>query len=141
MQYFIASSTFLVIIELSFKAGLDQAQVWNQDHLGFPINARPTSAIGTLEKVEIAEVLNQIVQRACDFEKPTTATTTTTTTAYRKVKAEVKAKDEFAFEKEVDKVLTQPVVVEAAYPNLVSIINQTNLLAICNQNGYEWSSN
>ena len=115
--------------------------MWNQDHLGFPINARPTSAIGTLEKVEIAEVLNQIVQRACDFEKPTTATTTTTTTAYRKVKAEVKAKDEIAFEKEVDKVLTQPVVVEAAYPNLVSIINQTNLLAQCNQNGYEWSSN
>ena len=122
--------------------------MWNQDHLGFPINARPTSAIGTLEKVEIAEVLNQIVQRACDFEKPkakmtapTTATTTTTTTAYRKVKAEVKAKDEIAFEKEVDKVLTQPVVVEAAYPNLVSIINQTNLLAICSQNGYEWSSN
>ena len=122
--------------------------MWNQDHLGFPINARPTSAIGTLEKVDIAEVLNQIVQRACDFEKPkakmtapTTATTTTTTTAYRKGKAEVKAKDEIAFEKEVDKVLTQPVVVEAAYPNLVSIIKQTNLLAICSQNGYEWSSN
>ena len=72
---------------------------------------------------------------------PTTTTTTTTTTAYRKVKAEVKAKDEIAFEKEVDKVLAQPVVVEAAYPNLVSIINQTNLLAICSQNGYEWSSN
>ena len=122
--------------------------MWNQDHLGFPINARPTSAIGTLEKVEIAEVLNQIVQRACDFEKPkakmtapTTATTTTTTTAYRKVKAEVKAKDEIAFEKEVDKALAQPVVVEAAYPNLVSIINQANLLAICSQNGYERSSN
>ena len=101
-----------------------------------------------MEKVEIAEVLNKMVKRACDFEKPkvkmtapTTATTTTTTTAYRKVKAEVKAKDEIAFEKEVDKALAQPVVVEAAYPNLVSIINQTNLLAICSQNGYEWSSN
>ena len=118
------------------------------DHFGFPINARPFSAIGTLEKIDIAEVLNQMIRRACDFEKPkvkmtapTTATTTTTTTAYRKVKAEVKAKDEIAFEKEVDKVLAQPVVVEAAYPNLVSIINQTNLLAICSQNGYEWSSN
>ena len=122
------------------------------DHFGFPINARPFSAIGTLEKIDIADVLNQMIRRACDFEKPkvkvsiptaatTTTATTTTTTAYRKVKAEVKAKDEIAFEKEVDKVLAQPVVVEAAYPNLVSIINQTNLLAICSQNGYEWSSN
>ena len=133
MQYFIASSTFLVIIELSFKAGLDQAQVWNQDHLGFPINARPTSAIGTLEKVEIAEVLNQIVQRACDFEKPkakstpptitTTTTTTTTTAAYRKAKVEVEAEAKDEAEKEVDRVLVQPVVVEAAYPNLVSNSN------------------
>ena len=120
------------------------------DHFGFPINARPFSAIGTLEKIDIADVLNQMIRRACDFEKPkvkvsippaATTTTTTTTTAYRKVKAEVKAKDEIAFEKEVDKALAQPVVVEAAYPNLVSIINQTNLLAICSQNGYEWSSN
>ena len=122
------------------------------DHFGFPINARPFSAIGTLEKIDIADVLNQMIRRACDFEKPkvkvsiptaatTTTATTTTTTAYRKVKAEVKAKDEIAFEKEVDKVLTQPVVVEAAYPNLVSIINQANLLAICSQNGYERSSN
>ena len=124
------------------------------DHFGFPINARPFSAIGTLEKIDIADVLNQMIRRACDFEKPkvkvsiptaatttTATTTTTTTTAYRKVKAEVKAKDEIAFEKEVDKALAQPVVVEAAYPNLVSIINQTNLLAICSQNGYERSSN
>ena len=122
------------------------------DHFGFPINARPFAAIGTLEKIDIADVLNQMIRRACDFEKPkvkvsiptaatTTTATTTTTTAYRKVKAEVKAKDEIAFEKEVDKALAQPVVVEAAYPNLVSIINQTNLLAICSQNGYEWSSN
>ena len=131
MQYFIASSIFLVIIELSFKAGLDQAQVWNQDHLGFPINARPTSAIGTLEKVEIAEVLNQIVQRACDFEKPKakstpptiTTTTTTTTAAYRKAKVEVEAEAKDEAEKEVDRVLVQPVVVEAAYPNLVSNSN------------------
>ena len=52
------------------------------------------SAIGTLEKIEIAEVLNEIVKRACLFEKPkatpppTTTTTTTATTAYRKAKAE-----------------------------------------------------
>ena len=120
------------------------------DHFGFPINARPFSAIGTLEKIDIAEVLNQMIRRACDFEKPkvkvsrptaATTTTVTTTTAYRKVKPEVKANDETVIEKEVDQVLVQPVVVEAAYPNLVSIINQTNLLAICSQNGYERSSN
>jgi len=122
--------------------------VWNQDHFGFPINARPYSAIGTIEKVEIAEVLNEMVRRACLFEKPkntmptttttTTTTTTSTTTAYRSKKSQAKANDE-VFEKEVDQVLVQPV--QAAYPNLVSIINQTNLLAICSQNGYEWSSN
>ena len=82
-----------------------------------------------MEKIDIAEVLNQIVKKACDFEKPkakvstptaattTTATTTTTTTAYRrKGKAEVTA--EAATEMEMDQVLVQPV--EAAYPNLVS---------------------
>ena len=57
----------------------------------------------------------------------TTTTTTSTTTAYRSKKSQAKANDE-VFEKEVDQVLVQPV--QAAYPNLVSIINQTNLLAI-----------
>ena len=87
-------------------------------------------------------MLNQIVQRACDFEKPKakstpptiTTTTTTTTTAYRsskKSQAKAKANDEAFIEKEVDQVLLEPVVSEAAYPNLVSINNQTNLLKIC----------
>ena len=107
--------------------------MWNQDHFGFPINARPYSAIGTIEKVEIAEVLNEMVRRACLFEKPkntmpTTTTTTSTTTAYRSKKSQAKANDEVFIEKEVDQVLVQPV--QAAYPNLVSIIIQTNLLAI-----------
>ena len=84
------------------------------------------SAIGTLEKIEIAEVLNEIVKRACLFENPkatpppTTTTTTTATTAYRKAKVEVEAEAKDEAEKEVDRVLVQPVVVEAAYPNLVS---------------------
>ena len=92
------------------------------------------SAIGTLEKIEIAEVLNEIVKRACLFENPKATppptTTTTATTAYRKAKVEAKAKDEVeakvkdevkAFKtEEVDRVLVQPVVAEAAYPNLVS---------------------
>ena len=83
-----------------------------------------------MEKVEIAEVLNKMVKRACDFEKPkvkmtaptTTTTTTTTTTAYRKTMAEATttAKEGAASEKEVDRVLVEPVVTEAAYPNLVS---------------------
>ena len=82
-----------------------------------------------MEKIEIAEVLNEMMKRACDFEKPkvtmtaSTATTTATTTAYRKPMVEVKAKDET--EKELDQVMAEPVVIEAAYPNFVSI-NKTD---------------
>ena len=85
-----------------------------------------------MEKIDIAEVINQMVRRACLFEKPkntlsttatATTTTTTTTTAYRsKVKNQGKANDEVFIEKDVDQVLAQPVVVKEAYPNLVSII-------------------
>ena len=64
-----------------------------------------------------------MVKRACLFEgpktTPTTTTTTTTTTAYRKTMAEATTAKEGA-EKEVDRVLAEPVVTEAAYPNLVS---------------------
>ena len=87
-----------------------------------------------MEKIDIAEVINQMVRRACLFEKPkntrsttatatATTTITTTTTAYRsKVKNQGKANDEVFIEKGVDQVLAQPVVVKEAYPNLVSII-------------------
>ena len=98
--------------------------------------------MGTIEKIDIAEVLNQIVKKACDFEKPkakvstptaaTTTTATTTTTAYRKTMAEVTVKDEAAIEKGVDRdqVLAQPVVVaEAAYPNLVSIFSKNEFIS------------
>ena len=65
-----------------------------------------------------------MVKRACLFEGPKTTpttTTTTTTTAYRKTMAEATtAKEGAASEKEVDRVLAEPVVTEAAYPNLVS---------------------
>ena len=120
--------------------------MWNQDHFGFPINARPYSAIGTIEKVEIAEVLNEIVKKACLFEKPKVATpstsTTTTTTAYRKGKAEAAAttaNEVAATEKEVDHVLVEPVVAEAAYPNLVSN-NKMNSPAIFTWNGWKFIS-
>ena len=84
-----------------------------------------------MEKIEIAEVLNEMMKRACDFEKPkvtmtasTSTTTAATTTAYRKpMVVEEKAKDET--EKELDQVMAEPVVIEAAYPNLVSI-NKTD---------------
>ena len=92
-----------------------------------------------MEKIDIAEVLNQIVKKACDFEKPkakvstptaaTTTTATTTTTAYRKTMAEVTVKDEAAIEKDVDRVLMQPVVAEAAYPNLVSIFSKNEFIS------------
>ena len=91
-----------------------------------------------MEKIDIAEVLNQIVKKACDFEKPkakvstptaATTTTTTTTTAYRKTMAEVTVKDEAAIEKDVDRVLLQPVVAEAAYPNLVSIFSKNEFIS------------
>ena len=116
--------------------GSMRAQVWNQDHFGFPINARPYSAIGTMEKIEIAEVLNQIVRKACNFEKPktkmtspTATTTTTTTTAYRKLKTE--AKEVAAIEKDVvrDQVLLEPVIAEATYPNLVSIFGKNEFIS------------
>ena len=122
--------------------GSMRAQVWVQDHFGFPINARPYSAIGTMEKIDIAEVLNQMVKKACNFEKPKTkpptittttitTTTATTTTAYRKGKAEATtAKEVVATEKEVDRVLVEPVVAEPAYPNLVSIISKNEFTAI-----------
>ena len=122
--------------------GSMRAQVWNQDHFGFPINARPYSAIGTMEKIEIAEVLNQMVRKACNFEKPktkmtsptattttTTTTTATTTTAYRKLKTE--AKEVAAIEKDVvrDQVLLEPVIAEATYPNLVSIFGKNEFIS------------
>ena len=83
-----------------------------------------------MEKIEIAEVINQMVKRACFFESPktifedtitptpTTPTTTiSTTTAYRKLKVETEADAE---KMEAGRVLMQPVVAEPAYPNLVS---------------------
>lgn len=103
-----------------------------QDHFGFPINVRPFSAVGTPEKLEIAEVLNQMVRKACVFERPKTVPTTTTTatttteattaTAHRKVKSMSKNEASVeVIEKKVDQVLAQTVATETAYSSLVSI--------------------
>ena len=91
-----------------------------------------------MEKIEIAEVINQMVKRACLFESPKTifedtitptaptTTTISTTTAYRKLKVETEADVE---KMEAGRVLMQPVVAEPAYPNLVSN-NKMNSSAI-----------
>ena len=89
-----------------------------------------------MEKIEIAEVINQMVKRACLFESPktifedtitsTAPTTISTTTAYRKLKVKTEADVE---KMEAGRVLMQPVVAEPAYPNLVSN-NKMNSSAI-----------
>ena len=128
MQLCLYTKWLLSRFEISVTLLCYQAQIWNQDHFGFPINARPFSAIGTVEKIEIAEVINQMVKRACLFESPKTifedtitptapTTTISTTTAYRKLKVETEADVE---KMEAGRVLMQPVVAEPAYPNLVS---------------------
>ena len=105
-----------------------QAQIWYQDHLGFPITARPYGSFG-LERMEIAEVLTQMIKRACLY-MPTTATTTATTvtttattTAFRsKMTSSSKTivEDEIIADS-LDEVVMEPVVSSvASYPNLVS---------------------
>ena len=94
--------------------------MWYQDHMGWPITARPFASIGTQERVDVSEVLNQIVRRACLFkpvedktEKPTDqasrfTTVSSTTTVNHSLKSTVK-----------DDVLVEPV--EASRPlDLVS---------------------
>ena len=106
-----------------------QAQIWYQDHLGFPITARPYGSFG-LEKMEIADVLTQMIQRAC-FYNPTTTMSTTVTTATTAFRAKMKtstskminkAKIEDEKADGLDEVVMEPVVVssDAFYPNLVS---------------------
>ena len=75
--------------------------MWYQDHMGWPITARPFASIGTQERVDVSEVLNQIVRRACLFkpvedvtEKPTGQanrfTTVSTTTVNHSLKSTAK---------------------------------------------------
>ena len=101
--------------------------MWSSDHFGWPITARPFGATGTRQFIEVAEVLSQMVRRACLFrpaeDKRATATTITTTTtttttanlslANRRVKS---AEGE-------DEGLKEPVVqAVVSYSNLVSLI-------------------
>ena len=101
--------------------------MWSSDHFGWQITARPFGATGTRQFIEVAEVLSQMVRRACLFrpaenKRATTASTTTTTTttttnvslSNRRVKSE---------EGEKDEVLKEPVQAVASYSDLVSLIS------------------
>ena len=98
--------------------------MWSSDPFGWPITARPFGATGTRQFIEVAEVLSQMIRRACLFrpaenKRDTTASTTTTTTtttnvSNRRVKSE---------EGEKDEVLKEPVQAVALYSDLVSLIS------------------
>ena len=101
--------------------------MWSSDHFGWPITARPFGATGTRQFIEVAEVLSQMVRRACLFRPAegkrastgsttiTTITTTNASLANRRVKNT---------EGEKDEVLKEPVALTgASYSDLVSLIS------------------
>ena len=101
--------------------------MWSSDHFGWPITARPFAATSTRQFVEVSEVMNQMVRRACLFrpaevKKPTvrtTASTTTTTTATTPNGSFANSRA-ISVEKEKDDVLKEPV---QAASDLVSLIS------------------
>ena len=128
VNYFAAYSIILEFLQ-TLDSSLNyiyQAQVWYQDHFGFPIIARPYGSFG-LEKMEIADVLKQMILRACLY-KPTTTTATTVTTASSTAKMKTsipkktnnEAKIEDGKADAFDEVVMEPVSSVASYPNLVS---------------------
>jgi len=103
--------------------------VWYTDAFGWPITARPLSSTGTLERVEVSEVLNKMVQRACEFEpvkKLTTMPTTTasvtasTTTTASTFSAKSRFKDDASSMEEAKEILAERVAPSFSYPDLVS---------------------
>ena len=129
VNYFAAYSIILEFLQ-TLDSSLNyiyQAQVWYQDHFGFPIVARPYGSFG-LEKMEIADVLKQMILRACLYTPTTTTTATTVTTASSTAKMKTsipKRTNEAGIEDgkadAFDEVVMEPVVSNAAsYPNLVS---------------------
>ena len=101
--------------------------MWSSDHFGWPITARPFAATSTRQFVEVSEVMNQMVRRACLFrpaevKKPTvrtTASTPTTTTATTPNGSFANSRAK-SVEKEKDDVLKEPV---QAASDLVSLIS------------------
>ena len=101
--------------------------MWSSDHFGWPITARPFGATGTRQFIEVAEVLSQMVRRACLFRPAenkrattTTASTATTPTTTTNVSSNRRVKSE---EGEKDEVLKEPVQAVASYSDLVSLIS------------------
>ena len=96
--------------------------MWSSDHFGWPITARPFAATSTRQFIEVSEVMNQMVRRACLFrpaedKRVTTASTTTTTTAnFSFANRRVKIAED-----EKDEILKEPVA-QASYSDLVSLI-------------------
>ena len=93
--------------------------MWYTDAFGWPITALPQSSTSTLERVEVSEVVNRMVQRACDFEPvkrlTTMPTTTATATAKTTTASTLPVKSRFKdVVEEVKEVLTE------SYPDLVS---------------------
>ena len=107
--------------------------MWSSDHFGWPITARHFAATSTRQFVEVSEVMNQMVRRACLFrpaevKKPTVRTTASTTTTTTTTTTATTPNGSFAnsraksVEKEKDDVLKEPVQA-VSYPDLVSLIS------------------
>ena len=97
--------------------------MWYTDAFGWPITARPLSSTGTLERVEVSEVLNKMVQRACEFEpvKKLTTTASSTTTTASTFSAKSRFKDDATSSmEEVKEILAKRVAPSLSYPDLVS---------------------
>ena len=102
--------------------------MWSSDHFGWPITARPFAATSTRQFVEVSEVMNQMVRRACLFrpaevKKPTvrtTASTTTTTTATTPNGSIANSRAKSVEKEKDDDVLKEPV---QAASDLVSLIS------------------
>ena len=98
------------------------------DHFGWPITARSYSSTGTRELIEVSEVVNQMVRRACLFrpaeDQRATASTTTTTTTTTALNRSLSNRRAQSAEAEKDEILKEPVVQAAvSYSDLVSLIS------------------
>ena len=101
--------------------------MWYTDSFGWPITARPYSSTSTFGLLEVSEVLNQIVRRACEF-KPVEAkrsasvsssSSTTTTVSTTASIFTTTAKHSVEVEKAA---FNEPVTASVSYPDLVSLI-------------------
>ena len=101
--------------------------MWYTDAFGWPITARPLSSTGTVERIEVSEVVSKMVQRACDIEPvkkvtvpTTTATVSTTTASTFTAKSRFKDDVNSGVVEEAKEVLPEYVVPSSSYPDLVS---------------------